>query len=113
MQTYLLLFRASYAEIEKTSPEEMQRRNATWMDWLNAISAEGKLAGGNHLGNDGYVVKADGVVEKGTFAETGVSVLGYILVKTETYDEALLIAKDCPILAGKDNSVEVRALHAM
>lgn len=113
MKTYLLLFRASYNEIAKTSPEEMQRRNETWMDWLDTISAEGKLAGGNHLGNGGYVVMADGIVENGTFAETGVSVLGYILVKTETYDDALLIAKRCPILAGKGNSVEVRALHSI
>ena len=113
MQTYLLLFRANYDEIAKASSEEMENRNTDWMKWLDSISAQNKLVGGNHLGNDGRIVHANDTVENGTFAQKEVSVLGYILVQADSYDDAVIIAKACPILGGEGNSVEVRELHSM
>lgn len=113
MQTYLLLFRADYKAIEKTSPAEIQTRNTSWMAWLDSISAEGKLVGGNHLGNDGRIVFGNGIVENSTFATNGMSVLGYILIQANDYEDAEKIAKACPILGAEENSVEVRALHSM
>ena len=113
MQTYILLFRADYKAIEKTSPEEMQNRNKSWMAWLDSISAEGKLAGGNHLGDDGRIVFGNGIVENSTFATNGMSILGYILIQANDYDDAERIAKSCPILGAEEKSVEVRALHSI
>jgi hypothetical protein len=113
MNTFLLLFRADYSAIEVVAPEVMQQRNADWMAWLKGISAEGKLVEGNHLGNDGRIVKGKNEVVEGTVTNEGTSILGYLLVSADSYNDAVNIAKACPILEGKGNSVEVRALHAV
>lgn len=113
MQTFLLLFRANYQLIAEVSASEMQQRNSDWMQWLNTMQERKQLAGGNHLDTEGRVVRANDVVENGTMKSEGNSVLGYLLIQAENYDAAVLIAKECPILAGEGNTVEVRALHSM
>lgn len=113
MKTYLLLFRADYRAIEVVAPEVTQQRNADWMAWLEHISVEGKMVDGNHLGKDGRIVKGGNEVVEGTVTNEGKSILGYFLVLADSYDDAVIIAKACPILEGEGNSVEVRALHAV
>lgn len=112
MKTYLLLFRADYKDITKVSREEMQSRNDDWMKWLDSIASQGNLVGGNHLDTDGRIVKNNGVA-KGTLQVEGTSVLGYMLVQSASYEDAVKIAETCPILGGDGNSVEVRELHSM
>jgi len=111
MRTYLLLFRAGYDQIAKVSEEEMKQRNLDWAGWVDTIAARGLLEGGNHLGNEGKVVRADTVTD-GTVTAEGMSVLGYLLLKASSDEEAVKIARDCPILAGEGNSVEVRPLYS-
>ena len=113
MKTYLLLFRADYNAIEAVAPEVTQQRNIDWMAWLEHISAQGKLVNGNHLGNDGRIVKGKNDVTDGPLTTEGKSILGYLLILADSYDDAIIIAKACPILEEANNSVEVRALHAV
>ncbi|MEI6091237.1 MAG: YciI family protein [bacterium] len=111
MKEYLLIFRADSKAIEKVSQEETQDRNNSWMDWINWIDAQGKLAkGGNHLCTDGIVLHSNGLITEGPFTEIKESILGYILINAESYVTAVEMAKACPILAGEDTSVEIREI---
>jgi hypothetical protein len=111
MKEYILIFRADYKAIEKVSQEETEARNISWMNWINWIDAQGKLAeGGNHLASDGIVLHSNGLITEGPFTEIKESILGYILINADSYDDAILIAKDCPILAGEDTSLEIREI---
>jgi hypothetical protein len=40
------------------------------------------------------------------------SVAGYIIVKATDFDDAVAMAKECPILHGDGTSVEVRKINA-
>lgn len=113
MKEFLLVFRADYSAISEASEEMKEQWNSQWMDWINGIVSQGKMAGGNHLGQEGKVLKAGGIVTDGPYAEIKESVLGYIIVQGNSYEEAVELARPCPLLNGEGNSVEVREVRAL
>jgi len=113
MKDFLLIFRSDYKAIAKAKPEEIQDYMKQWKEWIDNITAHDKLAGGNHLDSDGRVVRNNGLVTDGPYTEIKESILGYLIIKANSYDEATGIAKACPILAGEGNTVEVRAIQAL
>ena len=111
MKEFLLLFRANYNEIGYVSDEKMQEWNDNWLIWLKGLVAKNALAeGGNHLDSGGKVIRDNGVITNGPYMERNESILGYILIKANSYEHAVEFAKDCPILDGEGNSVEVREI---
>jgi hypothetical protein len=54
------------------------------------------------------VVKWGNVVTDGPYAEIKESLAGFIMVRATDFEDALSMAKACPILGGAGNSVEVR-----
>ncbi|MEO6613226.1 MAG: YciI family protein [Chitinophagaceae bacterium] len=113
MKDFLLVFRSDYKSIAKASAEEMQSYMNQWQGWIDSITAQDKLAGGNHLEAGGKVVNHKAVITDGPYTEIKESILGYLIIKANSYAEALVIAKACPILAGQGNTVEVRAIQKM
>lgn len=111
MKEYLFVFRADPTAMAiTTSPEEMQRRTKTWMDWVGGIAAKNQLvSNGNRLTPSGKVLRPEGVVTDGPYTEIKESILGYTLVKADSYEDAVDLAKGCPILHGGGN-VEVREI---
>lgn len=103
---YMLIFRGN--EWHKgLSPEEMQKISDKWMAWFKGLMANGKAIAGNPLEREGKIVGKNRVVSDGPFAESKETIGGYFLLKVNTMDEALAIAKDCPGL-GYGIRVEVR-----
>ena len=89
--------------------EQMESYMKDWMIWINGITEKGQLAdGGLHIMNEGRILRPGDVVENQPYAVNKESINGYILVNAQDIDEAVEIAKDCPILNGKGTSVEVR-----
>ena len=114
MKEFLLVFRNDYKEMAANmAPEEMQGMMKKWMDWIGGIAAQNKLANsGNRLGNAGQVLRPNGVITDGPYTEIKELIGGYIVVKGETYEEAVELAKGCPILFVGGN-VEVRDIVPM
>jgi hypothetical protein len=111
MKDFLFLYRAGI-ETMPVSPEEMQARMQMWMDWMGGIAAQNKLADrGNRLFTTGKVVQSD-VVTDGPYTEIKEAILGYSIVKAESYDEAARLAEGCPTL-GVGGKVEIREIAAM
>ena len=114
MKEYILLFRADYNDIATVSDQETQERNDRWMNWIDILKANDHLAeGGNHLNSGGKVLRSNGTITNGPFHEEKVSILGYILIFATSLDEAVKLAKDCPLLAGEGTCVEVREIGGM
>jgi hypothetical protein len=87
---------------------EMQALVRRWQDWIGGIAAQGRLAdNGPRLSPDGKVLRADGAVLNGAFAEIGVTLGSFIVVKAGSLEEAALVAQGCPVLE-TGGSVEVR-----
>jgi len=108
MKDFIMLFHSEPSPNMEPTPEEMQAELKKWEEWMGAIGAQGKLKSpGEALGYDGKTLHADGKVTDGPYVEIKEFVGGFIVVTTETIDEALALAKGCPVLefGGK---VEVR-----
>jgi len=110
MKEFVLIFRTSPNPDFKPSPEQQQQMMTGWMNWMGSIAAQNKLASnGTRLGiGNSKVVKSKTVVTDGPYTEIKEFINGFIIVKTETLDEAVEIAKECPMVTGGGGSVEVR-----
>lgn len=109
MKEFVLIFRNSVNESVKPSPEQMQQLLTDWMSWMGSIAAQDKLADkGNRLSmSEAKTVKSGELVTNGPYTEVKECINGYIVVKTSTIDEAVSLAKECPIL-NIGGHVEVR-----
>lgn len=107
MKEFALIFRLKDISDFKPSPEQMQER----MNWLGSIAAQNKLVDkGNTLlpvPGSAKTVKPDNMVTDGPYTEIKEFISGYIVVKTETIDEAVEMAKGNPIFQIGGN-IEVR-----
>jgi hypothetical protein len=111
MDEFVLLFRLDIITKEaQPSPEQLQVYMKQYHDWVGGIAAQNKFSGGTGLSTEGKVLKWNNVVTDGPFAEIKESIAGYIIIKAKDFDEAVSLAKDCPILNGEGNSVEVRKI---
>jgi hypothetical protein len=93
----MLLFRGNDWH-KGLSPEEMQMVSDQWMAWFKRLTEHGKAIAGNPLEPEGKMVsgKNGRVVADGPFAESKEAIGGYFLLKVNTLDEAVAIARECP-----------------
>ncbi|KIO77734.1 transcription initiation protein [Pedobacter lusitanus] len=111
MKEFVLIFRHEDGS-KIASPEQMQIWMKQTMDWLGGIAAQNKLVNqGNGLSfEDSRVVGHQGVVTNGPFGDIKETIGGYVIVKADSVDEAVEFAKNCPVLQGEGNTVEVRKI---
>jgi hypothetical protein len=109
---YMLIFRGNDWH-KGLSPEEMQNVSERWMAWFKGLLEQGKAVAGNPLAPEGKIVsgKSGRVVADGPFAESKEAVGGYFLLKVDSMDEAVAIARQCPGLP-HGAKVEVRPVLA-
>ncbi len=105
---YLLLFRGSQWD-KGLSPEQLQKSMDQFMGWFERLKEQGKVKGGQPLERTGKLVsgKNGRNVADGPFAESKEAIGGYFLLEVSSLDEAVAIAKECPILE-YGSTVEVR-----
>jgi hypothetical protein len=109
MKEFALIFRLKDISDFRPSPEQMQER----MNWLAGIASQNKLVDkGNTLlpiPGSAKTVRPGNVVTDGPYTEIKEFISGYIIVKTETIDEAVAIAKANPVFK-IGGSIEVREI---
>jgi hypothetical protein len=107
MKEFALIFRANKGTDNKPSPEQVQER----MNWLSSIAVQNKLvdkgASLSHI--SAKTIKPGNIVTDGPYAEIKEFISGYIVIKTETIEEAVELAKTNPIFKIGGN-IEVREL---
>jgi len=105
MKEFALVFRLDDMNNAKPTPEEIKER----MSWLGSVSAQNKLVdkGMGLSAFNAKVVGMDEVVTDGPFTEIKEFIGGFMIVKTETIEEAVELAKTNPIFK-TGGSIEVR-----
>ena len=113
MKEFMMLFRNEKMEGgEMPSAEQMQAVMSQWQNWIGNIAAQGNYAGTNRLSSEGKTLMPNNVSIDGPYAEVKEMVGGYLIVKANTLDDAIEMAKTCPnLLYG--GSVEVRGVLSM
>ncbi len=113
MKEYILFFRGGFERIIDQSPEEFAANMEQWKKWLSALGKAGKVVAAQPLIPTGkQVVGKERAVVDGPFAEGKEILGGYLICKAETYDEAVTIAKNCPVL-DTGGVVEIREVATM
>lgn len=107
---YMLIFRGTDWH-KGLSAEEAQQVTNGMMEWFKRLSDEGKVISGKPLEAEGRVVsgKNGKVVSDGPFLESKEAIGGFFMLRVDSMDEAVAIAKQCPGLA-YGGRVEVRQL---
>jgi len=110
MDEFILIFRHEDGK-KVASPEQIQVWMQQTMDWIGGITAQNKFSGGTGLPfENARVVHHNKMVTNGPFGDIKEPIGGYIIVKADSVDEAVEFAKDCPVLQGEGNTVEVRKI---
>ena len=109
----MYLFKGGVDNSQSASPEAMQAHMQKWGEWMQKLTKEGHILGGDPLHPNGKTITGTKkVVTDGPFAESKEVVGGYLLVNANDLNQATEIAKGCPILE-VEGSVEVRQVRPM
>jgi hypothetical protein len=104
----LVIHRDMTSRDASPSPEQMQAAIKPFQDWIGGIAAQNKLVSPpTRWDGGGRVVKQNNTVTNGPYAEIKESIGGVLLIRANDYDDAVEIAKGCPILKW-GATVEVR-----
>lgn len=108
---FMLLFRLEPTN-EQPTPEQMQEMQKQWGEFIGNIASQGKLVSTYQLSFESKKIFADNSVEEGIYIASGQTLGGNMVLKSETIEEATILAKKCPILFMGGN-VEVREITPM
>ena len=114
MTKFMYLFRTDPTTYRSMSPEQMQTTMKKWMDWKDSLEKNGHIKQlGERLDGSGKVVRGKTrTVTEGPYVEVKDSIQGYMLIEARDMEQALELARGCPILDG-DGTVEVRPFVSM
>jgi hypothetical protein len=114
IKEYLFLFRGGDGKQLQQSPELWQQHMQKWMQWMAELSANGKFIGAQPLNETGKKISGSGkLISDGPFMDGKEMVGGYLMCKATNYEEAIDIAKECPILEFDDGVVEIREIQQL
>jgi hypothetical protein len=110
MKDFMLLYKGGDPDwMANTSPEQMAESMQKWEKWMTAMAQEGRLVnGGAPLDYAGKRLSAQGVTTDIVASEFRELITGYSVIKAMDLDEAVGLAKDCPIFQYPNIVVEVR-----
>lgn len=112
MKEFLLLIRGGDARVAELTEEETEKHMLDWRVYMGDLSEKGHLLGGLPLNRDGRLVTSEGVSEDMVLTQHGDYIGGYLFFKAKDYDEAVALAKDCPVFK-MGGSIEVREAMPM
>jgi hypothetical protein len=113
MKEYMMIFRHEKQEgDEMPSAEQMQAVMKEWQNWIAGIARQGKFSDTNRLLSEGKTIKPNKTITDGPYVEAKEMIGGYLIVKAETLDEAVELAKSCPTFTYGGN-VEVRSVMSI
>jgi hypothetical protein len=95
----ILFFRDSHWD-KGLSPEETQDALGQFVSWMEELSQRGIFKAGQPLEREGKLVsgKKGRNVADGPYVESKEAVGGYFLLQVDDLDEAVQIARTCPLL---------------
>lgn len=109
---FMLMFRYEPSFDYQPTAAEMDEMHQQWGAFIGNIAIQEKLVSTHQLGFEGKQISADHSVISGMSISEKQILAGNMIVKANSLDEAVEIAKDCPILL-MGGSVEVRDIQPM
>jgi len=95
MKKFVFVYYGKGDNPETVSPEDMKKTMDKWMAWFDSFK-ENMVDGGNPFSPDAKSVSSHGVE---TIATDSMAATGYTIINATDMNEAITIAKECPVLA--------------
>lgn len=111
-KNFMLLFRFQPNFQYQPTKEELAQQKQQWGAFIGKVAIQEKLVSTYQLGFDGKQISADLNETDGVHIEQGNTLGGNMVVKANSLEEAVSIAKECPILK-INGTVEVRSIIPM
>jgi hypothetical protein len=108
MTKYLFLYRNPPSPDYQPSPEEMQQMFAQWATWKEKFKAH-VVDVGDGLKHGGKLL-SNGTVTDGPFSEAKEIIGGFSIIQAESYDQAVAVARECPIVYMPNSTIEIREM---
>ena len=97
MKEFMLLMKGDNSKA--ASPEERQTRMQSYMTWVQAMLAEGRLKAGQPLLPSGaHLASNKSVITDGPFLEPKEIISGFVILLARDLKEAAELARGCPLL---------------
>ena len=115
MKEFMLIYKGGDPDwATKATPEEMGATMEKWNAWMGNLQQNEQLvSGGSPLHFGGKRVNKDAVVTDISTPEFKEIVSGFSIVMAKDMNEAVEIAKTCPIFSYPDTLCEVREVVKM
>lgn len=116
MPHFMLVLRDDPTVFQNYGPADMQSLLQKYESWAAAMTAQGRLVGGNKLQDEGgRTMRVRGgciATQDGPYAETKEIVSGYFIVRADDYDHAQRLCADHPVFSHQ-GVLEIRAVDYM
>jgi hypothetical protein len=113
MEKFLMIVREDCKKLGRMSLGERFLIMPAMLEWVKTIADSGHYIGGDPLAISGFYVSRDKVLSDGPFIEAKEAVSGYLIISFENIEEALSIARKCPVVVRGLGVIEVRPILAM
>ncbi|NJN34209.1 MAG: hypothetical protein HC817_08145 [Saprospiraceae bacterium] len=109
---FMLLFRFEPNASYQPTETEMAESHQAWGQFIGKLAMEERLVSTHQLGFSGKQIFADSSVHEGINIAEKLTLGGNLILKASNLDQAVELAKSCPILA-MGGTVEVRDITPM
>jgi len=109
---FMFVFRYEPNINHEPTEAEMTEMHQQWGAFIGNMAIQEKLVSTYQLGFEGKQILADQSVQEGFFVSDKLMMSGNMIVLANSLDEAVAMAKSCPILS-MGGTVEVRAIQPM
>jgi len=109
---FMFLFRFQPNFKYHPSEEERAAQRQLWGEFIGNIAIQEKLVATHQLGFEGITITSDFTETEGIHISENQTLGGNMVVKANSLEEAVTLAKNCPILK-MNGTVEVRTILPM
>jgi hypothetical protein len=109
---FMLVFRYEPSNDYQPTAAEMNEMHQQWGAFIGNIAIQEKLVSTYQLGFEGKQISADKSVTDGIYISDSQTLSGNMIVKANTINAAVEMAKNCPILL-MGGTVEIRSIQPM
>lgn len=111
-QEFMLLFRFEPNNNYQPTETEMAESHQQWGAFIGGLAIQERLVSTHQLGFEGKRIFADSSVQEGINIAENQTLGGNLILKADSLDQAVELAKGCPILS-MGGTVEVRNITPM
>jgi len=111
-QHFMMLFRFKPNFEKQPTTKEQEEMQQQWGSFIGNLALKEKLVHTHQLGFEGKQISADLSISNGITISENLTIGGNMIVNSNSLNEAIELAKECPILK-MGGTVEVRNILPM